>query len=130
MPGLPGFDFQNRFGREPHLRVPASRELAAETSTTARLAEEDYSGLCAEKWSFEVNRWPLVGHGQNWWECSTGYEIHSYALPDQSQSPSPMILLLVATDPGRWPPRRTGALRPRGGAISRAARGGGRSGEG
>lgn len=97
--GLPGFDFRNRFGREPYMRLLASVDLYVESTTSERMSSEDYSGLCGERQRFEVNDWPLVGHGQGWWDCSSGYEIISYALLDLNQEPSPMILLLVVDRP-------------------------------
>ena len=81
------------------MRLLASVDLSAESTTAERLSDEDYSGLCAERQRFEVNDWPLVGHGQAWWDCSSGYEIRSYAVLDLSQEPSPMILLLVVDRP-------------------------------
>jgi S1-C subfamily serine protease len=97
--GRPGFDFRNNFGRESYMRLLASVDLSAESTTSERLSDEDYSGLCAERQRFEVNDWPLVGHGQEWWDCSSGYVIRSYAVLDLSQEPSPMILLLVVDRP-------------------------------
>jgi len=97
--GLPGFDFQNRFGRERYLRLLASVDLYIETTTAERLEAEDYSGLCNQQQRFEVNDWPLVGHGQTWYDCSSGYEIISYAVLDLNQEPSPMILLLIVDRP-------------------------------
>jgi S1-C subfamily serine protease len=97
--GRSSFDFRNNFGREPYMRLLASVDLSAESTTSERLSDEDYSGLCAERQRFDVSDWPLVGHGQEWWDCSSGYGIRSYAVLDLSQEPSPMILLLVVDRP-------------------------------
>jgi len=97
--GLPGFDFNTKFGREPYMRLVASNASAEKWgSTTDRLAAEDYSGHCADQQVDNVPSDEFEGHMQIWSDCASGVEIHSYALFDRRQEPSPMVLLLVVDD--------------------------------
>jgi hypothetical protein len=97
--GLPGFDFNTRFGREPYMRLIVSNASAEEWgSTQDRLAADDYSGRCAEQPITKVSTAAFEGHVQRWSNCSNGVEIYSFAVFDRRQDPSPMVLLLIVDD--------------------------------
>ncbi|HSF87623.1 MAG TPA: trypsin-like peptidase domain-containing protein [Acidimicrobiia bacterium] len=97
--GLSGFDWANQFGREPYMRVLASLQLAEDRTTEEQLAGETYDGICATREVEPTLDGDFVGHRQSWSDCSHGVDIISYAWLDTSQSPSPMVLLLVVDEP-------------------------------